>query len=141
MIGSSAFVFDVVDDSGVILIDQASPFRKSIFEDEPVIVEVDLVSRRSCEILEGPLEIRLPVCKIFVIDASSHCVSHACASNSAAHTIPRRASKFVFIPSMLVSSTARFALEAALFQVGAVIMIFAKRLSKSVLTIVAGASI
>jgi hypothetical protein len=136
VVDSSVFVFNLVDDSGVILIDQVSPFLKSTFKDEPVIVGVDLAGRRSCEILEDSLETYFPVSKISVIDASSHCVSHACASKSAAQTIPRSASKFVFTPSMLVSSRAGFALEIMPFQVGAVIMIFASKLSKLVLTTV-----
>lgn len=65
-------------------------------------------------------------------DDSSHWVSHSCFAKASLATIPRRISRLVVIPSMCVSASARFAFRTTSSQLGAVMMIFAMRLSKSV---------
>lgn len=69
--------FEDVEGSGVRVMAHASPLRKRTFEEDALIVELDLVSTRSCDVADGLVEMRAPVERTWGRVASSHCVSHA----------------------------------------------------------------
>lgn len=123
-------------DSGVREIDQASPLRKRTFED---------AATGALDVLDGSpgmflccIKLCFPDSRTVGIFVSSHCVSQPWMAKASLATIPRRTSKLVLTPSTYVSARARFAFRTTSPHVGAVMMILASKLSKSVPTIVAG---
>lgn len=127
---------ELEDCSGVREMDQASPLRKRTLDAAATAVE--LLAE-----VKGPIafvvcvEIFFPDSRTDGREVSNHWVSHPCFAKTSLATIPRRMSKLVCIPSTCVSARARFAFRTTSSQLGAVMMIFAIKLSKSVPTTVA----
>ena len=118
--------------SGVSDIDHASPFRKRTFDEDAAIdalVELETVPE---EDFGKRAVICFPDSTSLGRFLSSHLVSHSCFANASLATMARRISKLVFTPAICVSARALFALATTSSQLGAVTMIFAIRLSKSV---------
>ena len=129
-----AFEVDDDDVSGVKDRDHASPLRNKTFDTAPtLLLLLTVLGPWKCSRwLVAVAEMCLPVARIDVRLASSHWVSHSRRRKASLATIPRSTSKLVLTPSIYVSSNARLAFLTMSSQLGAVMMIFAIRLSKSV---------
>ncbi len=120
------------DSSGVREIDQASPLRKRTLDAAATLLDVPPDEMNPADAFDERAEILFPDSRRGGNEASSHCVLHSCLANASLATMPRRMLRLVLIPSTYVSARARFAFRTTSSQLGAVMMILAIRLSKSV---------